>query len=121
MEWQRDLLLQEIKELQLHEGDSEEIRDKLEEQYRILSLLEEQVAIKQEEWELQIDCINQEKSEAINVARYATQKLIETINDFQHQSENQKDYHSRILKIIHHNNEYIQDENTELCPFITEI
>lgn len=118
MEWQKDLLLQEIKDLKRQDGNSAEIKSRLKEQYRILSLLEEQVALKQEEWQSEIEHITQEKSQAINVARFATQKLIETIQDFQKQNDGHKDVRNKVLEVIHHNNDYAQDTNKELCEFI---
>lgn len=91
--------------------DSEEIKEKLEEQHRLLALLEEQVSSKQEEWQQQYEILNKEKSQAIQVARFATQKLIETIQDFQQQAETQRSLQSKVLEVIHRNSSQFCSDN----------
>ncbi|XP_044733347.1 rootletin-like [Chrysoperla carnea] len=56
----------------------------------ILTELENKVIQKCKEWQTQKNILINEKNEAILAARYATQKFIETVLDFQKQIESQK-------------------------------
>lgn len=88
LEWQRTLLADEILELQQRqseEGRSAEVCRRLDEQQRLLGTLEHQLAGKQRDWHQRYRLLAREKTQAIQVARFATHKLIQTIQDFQQQ------------------------------------
>ncbi|KAL0273318.1 UNVERIFIED_CONTAM: hypothetical protein PYX00_006014 [Menopon gallinae] len=56
----------------------------------VLHELENQVQVKQKEWEVILQSLAREKEQACNVAAFATKKLIQTTSDFQRQSDAQK-------------------------------
>lgn len=62
----------------------------MEKRHLLITYLEQQVALQQKEWELQKQVMCKEKCRALHAAHFATQKLLETVDDFQNQVETQK-------------------------------
>lgn len=58
------------------------------------------VEAKQKEWQQQLYALNQEKQKALEIARFATKKLMETVQDFQNHQENEKDMHTQVISIM---------------------
>lgn len=63
---------------------------KMEQQNVLLEKLEQRIALKQREWELRSRLLNNEKDLAVHAAKFATQKLADTVSDFQKHTDKNK-------------------------------
>lgn len=72
----------------------------MEKQQLLITYLEQQVALQQREWEIQKRVINKEKSKALQTAKFATKKLLETVQDFQKQTEMQRKVHTMLTNML---------------------
>lgn len=72
----------------------------MERQQLLITYLEQQVALQQREWEIQKRVINKEKSKALQTAKFATKKLLETVQDFQKQTEMQRRVHVMLTNML---------------------
>lgn len=99
LESERNRLIRELVDVRSRD-DSEQINSQITEQYEILSTLEDQVRLKQEEWRKQYASLLNEKTQAIEIARFATQKLVETMAEFQRQARAQREAHAKVEDII---------------------
>lgn len=69
-------------------------------QQLLITYLEQQVALQQREWEIQKKVIDKEKSKALQTAKFATKKLLETVKDFQKQTEMQRRVHVMLTNML---------------------
>lgn len=86
----------------------------MERQQLLITYLEQQVALQQREWEIQKRVINKEKSKALQTAKFATKKLLETVHDFQKQTEMQKRVHVMLTNML-------QDKENKLHKITSKV
>lgn len=80
----------------------------MEKQQLLITYLEQQVALQQREWEVQKKVINKEKSKALQTAKFATKKLLETVKDFQRQTEMQRKVHMMLTNMLQEKEQKLQ-------------
>lgn len=81
----------------------------MEKQQLMITYLEQQVALQQKEWEIQKKVINKEKSKALQTAKFATKKLLETVKDFQKQTEMQRRVHTMLTNMLQEKEEKLKE------------
>lgn len=86
----------------------------MERQQLLITYLEQQVALQQREWEIQKKVINKEKSKALQTAKFATKKLLETVKDFQRQTEMQRRVHVMLTNML-------QDKEEKLLKITSKV
>ncbi|XP_050297120.1 myosin-4-like isoform X3 [Anthonomus grandis grandis] len=114
LEGQKTQLLDEINEFEemLHQykdmcGDNESKQD-------ILRNVEQQIIEQKREWDSQKESMAKEKKKAVCAAKFATQKLFETIADFQRQVEAQRKVQILLTKMLHEKDEQLRVVNSKI-------
>ncbi|KAK6626175.1 hypothetical protein RUM43_006481 [Polyplax serrata] len=115
LKWRKDELKKKIKSL---EGDlllapQEVVRD-LQKTQMVLHELENQVQLKQKEWELHLQSLIKEKEQACSVAEFATKKLVQTTNEFHKQSEAHKRLHKVLAENLAEKERYLREINEKM-------
>ncbi|KAF2889274.1 hypothetical protein ILUMI_16001, partial [Ignelater luminosus] len=82
-------------------------------QQRLISNLEQKALLLQKENTLQMQLVLKQKDQAMNAARFATQKLLETVCDFQNQMETHKKIQYMLTKMLHEK----EEELKKMCPY----
>lgn len=77
-------------------------------QAQLIESLENQIELQQQEHELQCDMLKKEKERALDAAKFATQKLLDTVNDFQKQVETQQRVQKMLTELLHSKDEKIK-------------
>lgn len=112
IEWHKNQLKDQIEdlgqELQKKNNIPTKTQVQLEQQKKLLHCLEKKVAGKDKEWEIKCQALTTEKQRAVKAARFATQKLVDTVNEFQEQAENQKQVQSMLTNLVETKNERIK-------------
>ncbi|GLV34559.1 hypothetical protein CBL_09040 [Carabus blaptoides fortunei] len=84
--------------------EHDENRQQLEQQRKILESLEEQVAQKQEEWELQYQRLKRERDAAVAATKMTSHKLDVTNSELNVQKQREKEIHLAIGEIVREQN-----------------
>ncbi|KAJ8932723.1 hypothetical protein NQ314_014418 [Rhamnusium bicolor] len=108
LEYQKTLLSNEMEELERllqRYCDSQQYD---EQQQDALYNLQKQVELQRREWEAQKENLAIEKEKAVCAAKFATQKLLETVSDFQKQVETQKKVQTMLTKMLHNKEEELK-------------
>ncbi|KAG5868108.1 hypothetical protein JTB14_034638 [Gonioctena quinquepunctata] len=79
-----------------------------ESQQEALTQLQKQVAAQRRRWEQERAILADEKDKAVKAAKFATQKLIDTVADFQKQVDAQKKVQVMLTKMLHDKEEELQ-------------
>lgn len=112
IEWHKNQLKEQIENLEqeLHKKNNipKKTQVQLEQQQRLLNTLEKKVAVNDKEWEIKCQVLTTEKQRAVKAAKFATQKLVDTVNEFQEQAENQKQVQSMLTNLVETKNERIK-------------
>lgn len=94
----------------------------MEKRQLLITYLEQQVAMQQKEWELQKQVMAKEKTRALHAAHFATQKLLETVDDFQNQVETQKRVQRMLAGMLQEKEEklrYVSSQVSYLCFYFS--
>ncbi|XP_018573174.1 golgin subfamily A member 5-like [Anoplophora glabripennis] len=108
LENQKTLLSREMEDLQVllqEYCDSEQYSD---EEREAIANLQKQVEQQKQEWESQKENLANEKELAIRAAKFATQKLLDTVSDFQKQVDTQKKVQNMLTKMLHDKEEELK-------------
>nr|CAD7407151.1 unnamed protein product [Timema cristinae] len=99
--WRKEQLKQKVSDLEddLRSSESMDTSEMVKQQERLAGL-EKQVESKQKEWELQLKLLTKEKEQAVNAAKFATQKLLETVTEFQKQVASNKKVQQSLAKLL---------------------
>ncbi|KAJ8913818.1 hypothetical protein NQ315_003727 [Exocentrus adspersus] len=97
---QKSLLSKQLVHLQqlLEYYDSKQCN---EEEREAIANLHKQIEQQKREWEEQKASLGKEKEKAVQAARFATQKLLDTVTDFQRQVDTQKKVQNMLTKMVH--------------------
>lgn len=74
----------------------------------IINDLHMTVRQKEKEWNIQSAFLMKEKEKAIEAAKFATQKLVDTVQDFQHQVEAHQKVQRMLTTLLREKDEKIQ-------------
>lgn len=69
----------------------------------------QKVVLQKNEWESQKAALVREKDKAVKAAKFATQKLIDTVADFQNEVNAQKQVQVMLTKMLHDKDEELQN------------
>ncbi|KAF7286358.1 hypothetical protein GWI33_005655 [Rhynchophorus ferrugineus] len=115
LECQRNQLTEEI-------GDFEDMLQEFKEncgtnenQQQILQNLEKQIDEQRKEWDFQKQIMVKEKQQAICAAKFATQKLLDTVVDFQRQVDAQKKVQVLLTKMLHDKDEQLKRVTSKIA------
>ncbi|CAG2057139.1 unnamed protein product, partial [Timema podura] len=99
--WRKEQLKQKVSDLEddLRSSERMDTSEMVKQQERLVGL-EKQVESKQKEWELQLKLLTKEKEQAVNAAKFATQKLLETVTEFQKQVASNKKVQQSLAKLL---------------------
>ncbi|KAH1002764.1 hypothetical protein HUJ04_008820 [Dendroctonus ponderosae] len=107
LECQRNQLSEEIEDFEgMLRTFKENCGDK-EEQRKILRSLEEEISNQKKQWDIQKMTLGKEKRKAVCVAKFATQKLLDTVEDFQRQVGAQKKVQHLLTRMLHEKDEQL--------------
>lgn len=70
---------------------------------------QQKVALQKREWEMQKAYLAREKDKAVKAAKFATQKLVDTVADFEKEVNVQKKVQIMLTKILHDKEEELQN------------
>lgn len=71
--------------------------------------LQKKIVTQKQEWECQKVHLAREKDKAVKAAKFATQKLIDTVTDFQKEVNAQKKVQVMLTKMLHDKEEELQN------------
>ncbi|XP_023012318.1 uncharacterized protein isoform X2 [Leptinotarsa decemlineata] len=108
LESQKTALTREMMELEKVLDRYCEEKSGDESQQMAIAKLQKEVAEQSREWELQKAILADEKEKAVKAAKFATQKLIDTVADFQKQVDAQKKVQLMLTKMLHDKEEELQ-------------
>lgn len=77
-------------------------------QRRAIDEFQEQIAVQKREWETQKAHLAHEKNKAVKAAKFATQKLIDTVADFQKEVNTQRKIQMMLTKMLHDKEDELQ-------------
>jgi hypothetical protein len=98
-------------------------------QQHLIRSLELKISLQQREWEIQKQLITKQKDQAVQAAKYATKKLMDTVGDFEKQANTQKNLQGMLRQALHDKDvnlqnsmdkSKVQDDKPCDCPFYTE-
>ncbi|KAL1489331.1 hypothetical protein ABEB36_014248 [Hypothenemus hampei] len=119
LECQRNQLVEDISDFEqmLHKvqrtcGDNEK-------QKMVLKNLEDQIVKQRQEWDEQKKNMGKEKQKAICAAKFATQKLLDTVADFQRQVDAQKKVQLLLTKMLHEKDEQLRRVKSKISSINT--
>lgn len=98
-------------------ADAEDIRN----QEEIINDLQLKVQRKEKEWDVQSTILIKEKEKAIEAAKFATQKLVDTVQDFQNQVEAHQKVQRMLTALLREKDEKIKQAVIQVifcCNFI---
>lgn len=95
----------------------------MEKKQMLITYLEQQVTLQQREWDLQKKVISKEKCRAVEAAKFATQKLLETVKDFQDQVVTQKRVQLMLTDMLHQKEEQLKNVTSKVkhCLLICDM
>lgn len=70
---------------------------------------QKKVVLQKHQWEAQKAYLAREKDKAVRAAKFATQKLIDTVEDFQKEVNAQKKVQVMLTKMLHDKEEELQN------------
>lgn len=70
--------------------------------------LQKKISTEKKEWECQKQYLAYEKEKAVKAAKFATQKLVDTVSDFQREVNAQKKVQVMLTKMLHDKEEELQ-------------
>ncbi|KAL3269817.1 hypothetical protein HHI36_008875 [Cryptolaemus montrouzieri] len=71
-----------------------------EDQKHVIDKLEQQMKRQKQDWEMQRKILQKDKEKALHAARFASQKLLDTVNDFQKQMSQQKAAQNKLAMLL---------------------
>ncbi|XP_031349264.1 restin homolog [Photinus pyralis] len=100
------------------EGDGQTLSART---FAVSAQFEKKLALMEEENRLQLDLVAKEKDHAVYAAKFSTQKLLETVTDFQRQVDVYKQLQLMLVKILQEKEECIQEmQRCPRCPIHRE-
>ncbi|CAH1154160.1 unnamed protein product [Phaedon cochleariae] len=108
LEYQKSALSKEMSDLEILLQNYCEERECDEDQQQAIQDIQKQVAEQKREWEKQKALLADEKEKAVNAAKFATQKLLDTVADFQRQVEAQKKVQVMLTRMLHDKEEQLK-------------
>ncbi|XP_030764240.1 putative leucine-rich repeat-containing protein DDB_G0290503 [Sitophilus oryzae] len=108
LECQRNQLQEEINDFEDMLKEFKTTYGNNEDQANILKNLEQQIEEQKRQWDAQKEEMVREKQKAVCAAKFATQKLLDTVVDFQRQVDAQKKVQVLLTKMLHEKDEQLK-------------
>lgn len=82
--------------------------------------IQKKIALQKQEWQSQKAHLAHEKDKAVQAAKFATEKLIDTVSDFQKEVNAQKKVQLMLTKMLHDKEEELQNvkERVKIYSFV---
>ncbi|KAK5645502.1 hypothetical protein RI129_006802 [Pyrocoelia pectoralis] len=93
-------------------GDAESLSEKV---ITVSGQFERKIALMEQQKQLELDLVLKEKDQAVYAAKFSTQKLLETVTDFQKQVDVHKQIQLMLAKVLQEKEECIESIQTT-CP-----
>lgn len=90
-------------------------------QQETIEKLEKQIQDQKEDWEVQRKVLQKDKEKALHAAKFASQKLLDTVNDFQKQMSQQKVAQTKLAMLLHGKEQQLESLTKKVSTLFTWI